>query len=66
MNKLVIILVIGFLFILSGCAVPPGQVRKHTTPGHVQHYTGCNPRSGKCKAKHIKPHHPGNREHSRY
>lgn len=36
------------MFVLAGC-VPPGQIRKHTTPGHIQKSTGYNPASGKYK-----------------
>jgi len=47
--------------VMLGCSpLPPGQITKHTTPGHVQQYTGCNPKSGKCKqvpkvSKVVKP-----------
>ncbi len=46
-------LILGFvgLFALAGCSVPPGQIRKHTTPGHIQQQTGYNPASGKMHPK---------------
>jgi len=52
--KLILLVGVTSLF-LVGCAAQQGQMRKHTTPGHVQQYTGCNYASGKCKAKHVKP-----------
>lgn len=48
----VLCLVVLCLF-LAGCAchVPPGQIKKETTPGHIMQDTGYNPASGKVKTK---------------
>jgi len=56
--------------LLAGChynGYNNGQVRRHTTPGHVQQYTGCNYASGKCKfaQRHPVPKYRGY-DHGRY
>jgi len=48
MKKLILLLII-FLFFLTGCTVPPGQIKKQTAPGQVNKITGENPASGKMK-----------------
>ncbi len=51
MKTIVILLLLAsFIVFTSGC-VPPGQVKKETTPGHIQKSTGYNPASGKVKHK---------------
>ena len=50
MLKVISLFLIGIF--ISGCStVPPGQVKKQTTPGHIQQNTGYNPASGKIKVK---------------
>ncbi|MDD5044226.1 MAG: hypothetical protein PHU91_04020 [Candidatus Omnitrophica bacterium] len=48
----------GFCLMIMGlfiagccCHVPPGQIKKETTPGHIMQDTGYNPASGKMKTK---------------
>ena len=33
------------------CHLPPGQIKKETTPGHIMQETGYNPAFGKIKNK---------------
>lgn len=33
----------GILFFLSGCSIPPGQIRKEEAPGQIRKTTGENP-----------------------
>jgi starvation-inducible outer membrane lipoprotein len=40
-------MLIAMLFFLSGCIVPPGQIKKYKAPGQVKKVTGKNPASGK-------------------
>lgn len=47
-KKTMLLSLIG-VFLLSGCIVPPGQIKKQTAPGQIKKHTGYNPASGKFK-----------------
>lgn len=44
-----LLLVFVVLFIVGCCHIPPGQIKKQSAPGQIQHHTGYNPASGKIK-----------------
>lgn len=51
-SRLSSLLCLAASLIMTACVVvPPGHVKKNAPPGQVQQQTGCNPASGKCKAK---------------
>ncbi|MCM8780065.1 MAG: hypothetical protein NC914_02825 [Candidatus Omnitrophica bacterium] len=51
MLKTFILIIAAGIFISGCCSVPPGQIKKETTPGHIQQETGYNPASGKIKPR---------------
>ena len=42
---------IALIFFLSGCIVPPGQVKKQSAPGQIKKVTGVHPVTGKMKKR---------------
>lgn len=51
MRRVICAIMLGLFISGCACKLPPGQIKKETTPGHIMQDTGYNPASGKVKIK---------------